>query len=175
MKVWAPLLSIKELIICLQVVRLVRQWNLVTHTAGRLSVYKDKYQHWFYCVFTLTLMHVATCMWIFVGKVNMANSSENWIVEIAEHKDEPLQLYVESFYFMVMTVTTIGYGSNAISIHEVIAIMILQIIGVVGYASLQGLLASHLTNLDEQKAIQQHRFDILTEMSQELNMKRSLY
>ena len=55
---------------------------------------------------------------------------------------------------MVMTVTTVGYGAYVETLQEVISIMILQIIGVVGYASLQGLLASHITNLDEEKAIQ---------------------
>ena len=53
---------------------------------------------------------------------------------------------------MILTVTTLGYGSNAYDVREVIGCMILQIIGVVGYASLSGLLANHLTALDSKKA-----------------------
>ena len=174
-QIYNTYIKVLDILICLQVFRLVRQWNLVTHTAGRLSFYKDKYQTWFYCIFALTLIHVATCMWIYIGKISLEYTSENWINELAEEKDASFGLYIESFYFMVMTVTTVGYGAYVITTYEVIAIMIIQIIGVVAYASLQGLLASHITNLDEEKAIQQQRFDILTEMSKELNMKRSLY
>ena len=54
---------------------------------------------------------------------------------------------------MVMTVTTVGYGAYVETFQEVISIMVMQVIGVVGYASLQGLLASHIANLDEEKAI----------------------
>ena len=47
-----------------------------------------------------------------------------------------------------MTITTIGYGSDCYHMHEVVFIMGLEIVGVVGYASLSGLLANHLTELD---------------------------
>ena len=83
---------------------------------------------------------------------------------MASDPDDGAELYLNSLYFMILTVTTLGYGSNAYDVREVIGCMILQIIGVVGYASLSGLLANHLTALDSKKADQQQKLDILESM-----------
>ena len=97
-------------------------------------------------------MHCTACAWIHIGKISFEKGVENWINEISTDPNDTFHLYIESFYYMLMTVTTIGYGSNAYSIHEVIFCIFLEIVGVVGYAALSGLLASKMSELDSQKA-----------------------
>ena len=55
---------------------------------------------------------------------------------------------------MIMTVTTIGYGSNAYTDIEVIFCIFVEIIGVIGYGYLSGMLSNQISALDTTKALQ---------------------
>ena len=57
-----------HLLSCLQAFRLKRQWNQITHLAGRLSAVNDKCEDYFIVFLALTCVHIAICWWIFVGK-----------------------------------------------------------------------------------------------------------
>ena len=73
---------------------------------------KEKYQIWFYILFTCILIHIATSIWIFSGRYVMESDpeSENWIKSNDIPDNEMGELYLQSFYFIIMTVTTVGYG-----------------------------------------------------------------
>ena len=49
---------------------------------------------------------------------------------------------------MFMTVTSIGYGSYVNSRAEMIFIVFIELVGVIGYAALQGLLIERIQALD---------------------------
>ena len=137
---------------CMQVTRLLRLWNLETGRAGRFFAIKDKFQVFFYTVFTMIFIHIATCVWIYTGLYQREQYSENWIVDFTNDPNNPVEVYFNSLYFMFMTVTSIGYGSYVNSRAEMIFIVFIELVGVIGYAALQGLLIERIQALDAKQA-----------------------
>lgn len=71
---------------------------------------------------------------------------------------------------MMMTVTSVGYGSYAYGISEFVCVVLMQILGVVGYASLAGRLISHIETQDKSRAEMDKKLNMLHEMAAELKM-----
>lgn len=110
-----------------------------------------------------------------MGRLFKIEQSTNWIVETETDETDVLVIYTTSLTFIIMTITSVGYGSNAYTSWEYIAVMVLQIIGTVAYASLAGILTNTIANLDEQRAELENKLEILNDMSKELDMPLTLY
>ena len=57
-------------------------------------------------VFVLTLCHYASLLWIVLG----IKVEESWIDIIGMSIDDNFNLYLPSYYFILTTITTVGYG-----------------------------------------------------------------
>ena len=88
--------------------------------------------------------------------------------------DDQFELYIHSLYFSMMTVTSVGYGSYAYDTGEFICVFLMQILGVVGYASLAGRLISHIEREDKSRAEMEKKLNMLYEMAAELKMDSHL-
>ena len=66
----------------------------------------------------LFLVHVGACVWFFIGKVVNSDSHENWIDLSGFEDEQTLDKYVVSFYFVIQTVTTVGYGDIPTKIYN---------------------------------------------------------
>lgn len=68
--------------------------------------------HIFSLMIFFLLSHWMACIYIMAAYISVQNKNEsvNWIIakECDDYGD--IQLYVTSFYFIIMTVTTVGYG-----------------------------------------------------------------
>lgn len=96
-------------------------------------------------------------------------------METGSEEQSPANLYINAYYYMIMTVTTIGYGSSAYTDIEIVCCIFVEIIGVIGYGYLSGMLSTEITQLDALKAKQEEKIKILIELREELNMPVSLY
>ena len=61
-----------------------------------------------FVIMLVILVHIASCLWIFVGKLD--DDVQNWIFHYDYSNYANFDLYITSVYFTFCTVSTIGYG-----------------------------------------------------------------
>lgn len=87
------------------------------------------------------------CFWIF--STQLVDQDEiNWISNNDTFQNQTdLELYVTSFYFMVTTITTVGYGDiSGTNIFERVVCIILMVMGVVFFSISSGNITSIISN-----------------------------
>ena len=58
----------------------------------------------------LVISHVLACAWIFIANDAYVHDSNNWVWDNDFQNQSRLDLYVTSIYFVITTMTTVGYG-----------------------------------------------------------------
>ena len=66
----------------------------------------------FFIIMSLMVLHIISCMWVFMAKISSEDRSDTWIGEdYAEYADkEHSHLYLISLYYVITSMTTVGYG-----------------------------------------------------------------
>ena len=86
------------------------------------------------------------------------------------------ELYVNSFYFTVTTVVTVGYGDiTAINATEKIVAVFLMIIGVVAFSFATGALSSIISNQDSTEAKLKEKMNVLNEIHMDYKIPENLF
>lgn len=60
---------------------------------------------YFFCF--LVLIHVLACYWIWLASTNQG---KNWLIDSELNEASIFQIYIASLYFIITTISTIGYG-----------------------------------------------------------------
>ena len=60
-------------------------------------------------IFLLLTTHVLACGWIAIGRLTEAS----WVFELDAGADSPHDIYWMAFFFVLTTITTVGYGEGA--------------------------------------------------------------
>jgi len=99
---------------------------------------------------TVLLIHLFTCFFYLAGSLNPSGNS--WI-EAAEIQDDTVSMrYVETLYWNLQTLTTVGYGNFSITTtQEIVVTMIWILIGVAYQSILVGSLTSGVTEVYDEK------------------------
>ena len=83
-----------------------------------------------FAIFCLTI-HVVSCLFIFIGR----NDYPNWIVNFNFTEYTFSQLYFLGIYYLITTVTTVGYGDlTCVTPNEKIFGIVIEIVGIVAYS-----------------------------------------
>jgi hypothetical protein len=94
----------------------------------------------------ILLQHVVACIWVYFGRFDEA-SKNTWIYQKGYTSMGELDLYVTSYYFIVTTIMTVGYGDiTAYSMTERLLCIMLMLIGVVAFSFATGAISSIITN-----------------------------
>lgn len=118
-------------------------------------------------VATIVIGHVFTCIWILLAYIDQEmmieedgtiiydwpEHSVNWITVNQLQSEAKGSLYTIAFYFMIETITTVGYGDfSATSSRENIFLIILMVLGVISFSYATGALSSIITSIDSRQA-----------------------
>jgi hypothetical protein len=101
---------------------------------------------WFFSLASILLIHLFSCLWIFVARVNQNEGHINWIDSKEFSEDSNINLYFSSTYFVITTITTVGYGDiSGFSTIERLFCILMMISGVISFSFATGSLSSILS------------------------------
>lgn len=99
-----------------------------------------------FAFFFFILVHVAACIFVLIAKLEEDNVN-SWINKFGDQ--EGIDLYIQSIYFIVTTVATVGYGDvYPVTINERVFTITLMIIGVSAFTFISGALSSIISGYD---------------------------
>ena len=79
----------------------------------------------------ISCLHIVACIFIFIGK----NQIENWILNFGFENYDFYNLYFISIYYIITTVTTVGYGDlSCVTPIEKIFGLFMEIVGIIAYS-----------------------------------------
>ena len=94
-------------------------------------------------LFFLGIIHCFVCFHIFIGK----HSFSNWLVLTKSENESLFFIYIESLYFLVTTLTTVGYGDiTCQSFEERIFQIILLAVGSIFYSYIISTIGNFIKN-----------------------------
>ena len=126
-----------------------------------------------YSIKYIGIFHFFVCIHIFIGK----NSYSNWLI-LTQSQDESLSdIYISSLYFIVTTLTTVGYGDIICqSLLERIYQIIILAIGSVLYPYVISSLGNFIKNDSNAKIKQENNLAMLESIRREYpNISFKLY
>lgn len=83
------------------------------------------------------------CIWVYLGVFKQDRKDINWIEEMGVDDYPGYQLYISSFYFVITTITTVGYGDfRSFNTPERIFCCALMIFGVLAFSFSTGSLSA---------------------------------
>ena len=111
-----------------------------------------------YLIKYIGIFHFFVCLHIFIGN----HSYSNWLI-LTESQDEPFfNIYISSLYFIITTLTTVGYGDIVCqSLLERIFQIILLAIGSVFYPYIVSTIGNFIKNDSNAKITQQNKLGML--------------
>ena len=84
-----------------------------------------------YSLKIFSFLHTLICIHIFIGEQHVPN----WMTHVYIQNENLLNKYISSFYFIIETMTTVGYGDIvAISFIEILFQLVLLSTGIVSYS-----------------------------------------
>ena len=109
----------------------------------------------FFLIIFTVICHVMTCLWIITFQFQSETlDGTSWAdpyspFYINENGDPDFGLYLTSFYFIITTMTTVGYGdiSGQNNLERTVSIFIM-LVGVISFSFATGALSSILANYD---------------------------
>ena len=85
-------------------------------------------------IFTVTCAHILACLWLYIGK---RDTEGGWVYNNNFRVNHDGHLYIASFYFTIVTLTTVGYGDyTGDTTMEYIFSMILEFLGLTFFSVL---------------------------------------
>jgi hypothetical protein len=109
----------------------------------------------------LVSIHFGTCIFIFLGR----NSYPSWIHAIGFQNKPFNQIYISSLYYLIATITTVGYGDiHGRTIKEIFFQIILLILGTCTYSFLISSISNYIKKIDEKSLSFENKLKILNDI-----------
>ena len=136
----------------------------------------DFFYNWsgifFYVFFTLSSLNFCSLYFIFLGK----NIYPGWIVENKIQNNSFLYIYIISVYYIMTTLTTVGYGDTLVtSKYETIYKIAILIVGTCAYSWIISFISNYIKKRNEQFIDFEKKVKILEEIKINYNLKNDLY
>lgn len=173
----SPSFELFKLVRLLKLVKLVRSrekiMKMMTET---FKLAKSGARIVYYMLLFIGFTHLNACTWVYIARLDKF-SANNWILSLgyADSSDE-LKLYLSSFYFVITTITTVGYGDiSGFNELEKIFCCILMILGVISFSFATGSLSSILTQQDSNAAKMKEDLNTLEKINSQYQISPQLF
>ena len=129
----------------------------------------------FIAIFSLFFFHISSCMFVFLAEFD-DDPFESWRYGEPYVEYERFDLYVTSVYYVVTTMSTVGYGdiSGGTTLERIYCIM-LMLIGVVAFNLISGALGALITNYDSSQAALQEKLLFLNNLRSKYPITNELF
>ena len=122
---------------------------------------------------TIIILNMTACLFIFLG----INSYSSWIIYLNIQDESYLNIYLASIYFIIVTITTVGYGDiTGQTVPEISFQIYLLIIGTIAYSFTISYISNYIVKSNKKSMTFEKHLEILQEIKMHHpNMKNSLY
>ena len=125
-----------------------------------------------YALFFFSFLNFLTCFYIFLGR----NIDDSWIFANDLEEKNFMDIYTASIYYLVMTVTTVGYGDLlGKSLIEIIFQIIMVIVGTCIYSWLISFVSNYVQKMSEKDEKYQEKLQVLEEIKLNNHIDEKLY
>ena len=170
--------QILELLKLIKIFKCLSRRNNITtnYILNKLSDYTF-FENWSFLIFNtclfFLLLHLAACIHIFIS----CTTFPNWIViNNLDFSSFPL-IYLNSIYFLLATVTTVGYGDIiGNSVTEYCFQIIILLVGIIAYSWLISSISNYIKEINKENETFDKKICILNEIKLDHpNMSQQLY
>ena len=122
---------------------------------------EEKSNIFFIIFILLSACNFGACLLIFIGR----NSYPSWMNEIQYNRNSFSSLYICSIYYLITTITTVGYGDiYGRTIPEILLQIILLIAGTCTYSYVISSVSNHIQKISEKSLIFENKLKILNDI-----------
>ena len=102
----------------------------------------------FIAIFSIFFFHISSCLFVFLAEFD-ADPLDSWRYGDPYIHYDKFDLYITSVYYVVTTMSTVGYGdiSGGTTLERIYCI-ILMLTGVIAFNLISGALGALITNYD---------------------------
>ena len=150
-------------------ITLSKIWEIIS----RIEII-DNYGNFLFSLFySLSAINLCACIFIFIGK----NSHPGWLVKINMHDEPYKDIYITSVYYILVTITTVGYGDiTGSSYPDIIYQMFLLIIGTIAYSFVISYFSNYIVKINQKSINFERNVSILEEIRlHHPDLKDSIY
>lgn len=129
----------------------------------------------FFCSF-IVFCHLLACLWFgFLSFTSL--DSNNWVIAYGmDLTDDDSELYLASLYFVITTLSTVGFGDiKPVNDSERILCILIMVVGVFFYSYTIGSITAIMTRSQRKEFKLQEQIRIMRELSKKFKIKKSLY
>ena len=160
--------QIIELLKLIKLVKCISNQNIISSYINNILNKISFFETWSFLLNTaflsLMVLHLTACIHIFIS----STAFPNWIVYKNLDTSNFITIYLSSIYFLITTVTSVGYGDiTGNSITEFIFQIFLLIIGIIAYSWLISSISNYVKENNQQNEVFNQKIDILNEIKLE--------
>ena len=125
-----------------------------------------------YLLFFISFLNFTACIFIFLGR----NIFESWIFLNDLEEKSFIDIYIAAIYYLVMTVTTVGYGDViGKSMAEIIFQIIMVIAGTCIYSWIISSVSNYVKKMNERNLKYEEKVQVLEEIKFNSHIDKKLY
>ena len=145
----------------------------IRHLLNKIECYSNSRLIIYTLLIVFISMNITSCLFIFFGR----NSYPGWIVGGNMQNKPFCHIYLNAIYYLMETITTVGYGDIYISsICERIFQIIILIVGTIAYSWMITYISNYIKKIQEKSMDYEKKIQILEEIKiSHPNFSKNLY
>ena len=109
----------------------------------------------------LSSLNITTCLFIFLGR----NTYPSWIIKLNIQDENYINVYLTSLYFIIVTITTVGYGDiTGNTVPEILFQIMLLILGTIAYSFIISYVSNYIVKINQKSINFENKLNILNEI-----------